>query len=86
MNQNFKAQFKPINNKYRKIINRLLDWNYKYDNRINYLSEKGLDDSTDRLCDQSYEKAWYFYDQLPFRERVNLQRKFSKFYGYNLGY
>ena len=36
MNQNFK----PINPKYRKLLNKVIDWNIKYNARIDYFKRE----------------------------------------------
>ena len=82
MNQNFK----PINPKYRKLLNKVIDWNIKYSNRIDYLSANDLEDSNDSKAINADEKAWGFWNELPKRERINLNRQYINAFGYDTGF
>mgnify|MGYP005809212631 FL=1 len=82
MHQNFK----PINPKYRKLLNKVIDWNIKYSDRIDYLSANDLEDSNDSKAINADEKAWSFWNELPKRERISLNRQYINVFGYDTGF
>ena len=82
INQNFK----PINPKHRKLLNKVIEWNVKYNDRVDYLSANDLDSSNDGKADSAHDKAWDFWAELPRREKVSLNRQYTRFFGYDLGF
>jgi len=82
MNQNFK----PINPKHRKLLNKVIDWNIKYSDRLDYLSFNDLDEVNDLKANTAHDKAWDFWAELPKREKVSLNRQYINVFGYDTGF